>query len=162
MITPDWKIWKCKSSKKNPRNWRSMLEQLYVCLTWPMWHYSELKCFRHLLGKTAVCLSEFCFADFLLVLFFQDKYKPALAKIFSIMHKSVSDFSNRMLNEMRRHNYVTPTNYLELVSGYKKWVLERFTYFSPISVCVCVCARTCARACVRASVRVCVCVCVSV
>ena len=51
---------------------------------------------------------------------FQDKHKPALAKIFSIMHKSVSDFSQRMLNEMRRHNYVTPTNYLELVSGYKK------------------------------------------
>lgn len=50
----------------------------------------------------------------------QDKHKPALAKIFSIMHKSVSDFSQRMLNEMRRHNYVTPTNYLELVSGYKK------------------------------------------
>ncbi|KAL8578353.1 Dynein heavy chain 2, axonemal [Nucella lapillus] len=55
----------------------------------------------------------------------EDKHKPALAKIFSIMHKSVSDFSNRMLNEMRRHNYVTPTNYLELVSGYKKLLFEK-------------------------------------
>ena len=27
-----------------------------------------------------------------------------------------------MLLEMKRHNYVTPTNYLELVSGYKKYV----------------------------------------
>ena len=51
---------------------------------------------------------------------FQDKLKPNLAKMFSIMHKSVSEFSKKMLLEMKRHNYVTPTNYLELVSGYKK------------------------------------------
>ena len=37
--------------------------------------------------------------------------------------------SNRMLLEMKRHNYVTPTNYLELVSGYQR--LDRVT-FSPI------------------------------
>ncbi|KAK7102408.1 hypothetical protein V1264_020630 [Littorina saxatilis] len=55
----------------------------------------------------------------------EDKHKPALAKIFSVMHKSVSDFSHRMANEMRRHNYVTPTNYLELVSGYKKLLYEK-------------------------------------
>ncbi|PVD19154.1 hypothetical protein C0Q70_21718 [Pomacea canaliculata] len=55
----------------------------------------------------------------------EDKHKPSLAKIFSIMHKSVSDFSKRMLNEMRRYNYVTPTNYLELVSGYKKLLYEK-------------------------------------
>ena len=40
--------------------------------------------------------------------------------MFSVMHKSVSDYSKKMLAELRRHNYVTPTNYLELVSGYKK------------------------------------------
>lgn len=51
---------------------------------------------------------------------FQDKLKPSLAKMFSVMHKSVSDYSKKMLAELRRHNYVTPTNYLELVSGYKK------------------------------------------
>ncbi|KAL3846382.1 hypothetical protein ACJMK2_017380 [Sinanodonta woodiana] len=55
----------------------------------------------------------------------EDKLKPALAQIFSMMHKSVSDFSHRMLMEMRRHNYVTPTNYLELVSGYKKLLFKK-------------------------------------
>ncbi len=46
--------------------------------------------------------------------------KPALAKIFSLMHKSVAACSVRMYDEMKRHNYVTPTNYLELVAGYKQ------------------------------------------
>ena len=35
------------------------------------------------------------------------------------IHRSVMDMSKQMLFEMKRHNYVTPTNYLELVSGYK-------------------------------------------
>ena len=56
------------------------------------------------------------------ILYLQDKQKSSLCQIFSIMHKSVSDFSYRMLQEMKRHNYVTPTNYLELVSGYKRYV----------------------------------------
>ena len=42
-----------------------------------------------------------------------------VAKIFMTMHRSVVEMSERMLFEMKRHNYVTPTNYLELVSGYK-------------------------------------------
>ncbi|XP_055959532.1 dynein axonemal heavy chain 2-like, partial [Patella vulgata] len=54
-----------------------------------------------------------------------DKLKPQVAAMFSIMHKSVSEYSQRMLAEMRRHNYVTPTNYLELVSGYKKLLFEK-------------------------------------
>jgi len=37
-----------------------------------------------------------------------------------MMHQSVNEYSKRMLVEMRRHNYVTPTNYLELVNGYKQ------------------------------------------
>lgn len=44
-----------------------------------------------------------------------------MAKIFVTMHWSVAQYSQRMLLELRRHNYVTPTNYLELVSGYKKY-----------------------------------------
>jgi dynein heavy chain len=50
---------------------------------------------------------------------FQEKLKPSLAKIFAMMHKSVIDFSRKMQLELKRHNYVTPTNYLELVAGYK-------------------------------------------
>ena len=47
-----------------------------------------------------------------------------VASVFVVCHRSVVDMSARMLFEMRRHNYVTPTNYLELVSGYKKSVEE--------------------------------------
>lgn len=45
--------------------------------------------------------------------------KGNVANIFVTVHKSVVDTSKRMLLEVKRHNYVTPTNYLELVSGYK-------------------------------------------
>jgi dynein heavy chain len=44
-----------------------------------------------------------------------------VASVFVTMHQSVATFSHRMRAELRRHNYVTPTNYLELVSGYKKY-----------------------------------------
>lgn len=43
-----------------------------------------------------------------------------VASIFVTTHQSVDQMSSRMKLELRRHNYVTPTNYLELVSGYKK------------------------------------------
>lgn len=43
-----------------------------------------------------------------------------MAIIFVTTHQSVAEMSGRMKLELRRHNYVTPTNYLELVSGYKK------------------------------------------
>ena len=55
----------------------------------------------------------------------QEKLKPNLAKMFSMMQKSVSELSKRMLADMRRQNYVTPSNYLELVSGYKKMLYEK-------------------------------------
>ena len=42
-----------------------------------------------------------------------------VAQIFVTMHRSVVTFSEKMLFELKRHNYVTPTNYLELVAGYK-------------------------------------------
>ncbi|XP_076454460.1 dynein axonemal heavy chain 2-like [Babylonia areolata] len=54
-----------------------------------------------------------------------EQHKPNLAHIFSIMQKSVSDYSKRMLLELKRTNYVTPTNYLELVSGYKTLYYEK-------------------------------------
>ena len=42
-----------------------------------------------------------------------------IASVFVTVHRSVVEMSERMLFEMKRHNYVTPTNYLEFVSGYK-------------------------------------------
>ncbi len=43
-----------------------------------------------------------------------------VANVFVICHRSVVEMSDKMMFEMKRHNYVTPTNYLELVSGYKQ------------------------------------------
>ena len=34
-------------------------------------------------------------------------------------HMSTRDLSQRFWNELKRHNYVTPTSYLELISTYK-------------------------------------------
>ncbi len=48
------------------------------------------------------------------------KIRQGVAGVFVVCHRSVVDMSAKMLFEMRRHNYVTPTNYLELVAGYKK------------------------------------------
>ncbi|XP_062849650.1 dynein axonemal heavy chain 2 [Trichomycterus rosablanca] len=50
-----------------------------------------------------------------------------VASIFMTMHQSVVQLSQRMKLELKRHNYVTPTNYLELVSGYKKLLAEKRT-----------------------------------
>lgn len=52
----------------------------------------------------------------------------ATAEIFSIIHDSVSKASVKMLLEMKRYNYVTPTNYLELVTGYKSYVSIQFVF----------------------------------
>ncbi|XP_042367999.1 dynein axonemal heavy chain 2 [Plectropomus leopardus] len=48
-----------------------------------------------------------------------------VASTFVTTHQSVVQISQRMKLELRRHNYVTPTNYLELVSGYKKLLAEK-------------------------------------
>jgi dynein heavy chain len=42
-----------------------------------------------------------------------------VASLFSMVHMSVIDASTRMRQEMKRHNYVTPTHYLELTQGYQ-------------------------------------------
>ncbi|XP_048373762.1 dynein axonemal heavy chain 2 [Sphaerodactylus townsendi] len=54
-----------------------------------------------------------------------DTIHKRVARIFVTMHWSVAQYSQKMLQELRRHNYVTPTNYLELVSGYKKLLAEK-------------------------------------
>ncbi|XP_070785989.1 dynein axonemal heavy chain 2 [Enoplosus armatus] len=48
-----------------------------------------------------------------------------VASVFVTTHQSVAQVSQRMKLELKRHNYVTPTNYLELVSGYKKLLAEK-------------------------------------
>jgi dynein heavy chain len=44
--------------------------------------------------------------------------RAALAQTFVAAHKAVTRVSDRMLRELGRPNYVTPTHYLELVTGY--------------------------------------------
>ncbi|XP_063712783.1 dynein axonemal heavy chain 2-like isoform X4 [Symsagittifera roscoffensis] len=51
--------------------------------------------------------------------------KSNVAQVFTTMHSSVSDMSKKMFEEMKRYNYVTPTNYLELVTGYKQLLAEK-------------------------------------
>uniref|UniRef100_F6YZ23 Dynein axonemal heavy chain 2 n=1 Tax=Monodelphis domestica TaxID=13616 RepID=F6YZ23_MONDO len=55
----------------------------------------------------------------------EENIHKKVAQIFVTMHWSVANYSRKMLLELRRHNYVTPTNYLELVSGYKKLLAEK-------------------------------------
>ncbi|TRY86535.1 hypothetical protein DNTS_031645, partial [Danionella cerebrum] len=55
----------------------------------------------------------------------EDGIQTKVASIFVTVHQSVSQFSHRMKVELKRHNYVTPTNYLELVSGYKTLLSEK-------------------------------------
>ncbi|XP_068085242.1 dynein axonemal heavy chain 2 [Anabrus simplex] len=60
----------------------------------------------------------------------QERVRKSVATMFATIHYSVSKASARMLLEMKRHNYVTPTNYLELVAGYKKMLEEKRTSIS--------------------------------
>lgn len=45
--------------------------------------------------------------------------QKAVSYVFSVIHSSVAEMSEIMLAEVKRHNYVTSPNYLELVSGFK-------------------------------------------
>ena len=47
-----------------------------------------------------------------------------IASTFSLVHDTVSQFSKKMASELKRFNYVTPTNFLELVAGYKKYLFH--------------------------------------
>lgn len=63
--------------------------------------------------------SKFLFVLLNIFLNKQGKMRISVAKIFANMHRSVTDMAVVMLNELKRYNYITPTNYLEFVSGYK-------------------------------------------
>jgi len=46
------------------------------------------------------------------------KYRDAIAEIYVEMHLSLDEACNRFLQQLRRHVYVTPTSYLDLISTY--------------------------------------------
>jgi dynein heavy chain len=56
-----------------------------------------------------------------------EDYRQKISAVFAEMHLSVITSSARMLLELRRYNYVTPTNYLELVKGYRALLGEKST-----------------------------------
>ena len=45
---------------------------------------------------------------------------------------STRDLSERFWNELKRHNYVTPTSYLELISTYKTLLSKKQEYVNCI------------------------------
>ena len=53
------------------------------------------------------------------------RLRSAVLSTFAVIQQSVLSASQRMLDELRRHNYVTPTNYLELVTGYRLLLAEK-------------------------------------
>jgi len=54
-----------------------------------------------------------------------DEMRPRIAIVFADMHLKVIETSDRLLLESKRYNYVTPTNYLELVKGYTLLLAEK-------------------------------------
>ncbi|KAF4711294.1 hypothetical protein FOZ63_000413, partial [Perkinsus olseni] len=48
-----------------------------------------------------------------------------VAAVFGTAHTAVVEYSEVMLETQKRHNYVTPTNYLELVQGYVAALREK-------------------------------------
>lgn len=53
--------------------------------------------------------------------------RVGVSKVFANIHQSVVRMSDRMQAEIRRTNFVTAMNYLELVKGYKKILSEKRT-----------------------------------
>ncbi|KAJ3123528.1 Dynein heavy chain 2, axonemal [Physocladia obscura] len=54
-----------------------------------------------------------------------DGVKKAVSNVFVSVHMSVVEMSKKMLAELKRINYVTPTNYLELVTGYREFLRNK-------------------------------------
>lgn len=56
----------------------------------------------------------------------QEEMRDKCSTTFATVHFSVTDYCQIMLEEMKRHNYVTPINFLELVAGYKEFVKKLY------------------------------------
>lgn len=53
------------------------------------------------------------------------KVQAKLAKVFCSIHTSATNMSHKMLTELKRSNYITPTKYLDLVLGYRSLLNEK-------------------------------------
>ena len=70
-------------------------------------------------------LQEVGIKFFAKVPFEDESFRTKISTVFSEMHFSVIQSSSRMILEHKRYNYVTPTNFLELVKGYKNLLKEK-------------------------------------
>lgn len=55
----------------------------------------------------------------------EEKEKAETVVICKYFHQSVRQLSERYLNELGRHNYVTPTSYLELINSFKNLLQKK-------------------------------------
>jgi dynein heavy chain len=54
-----------------------------------------------------------------------EQYQEPVANVFGRSHVAVAEYSKKLFEEQQRMNYVTPTNYLELVQGYMSLLREK-------------------------------------
>ncbi|KAJ3217500.1 Dynein heavy chain 2, axonemal [Dinochytrium kinnereticum] len=54
-----------------------------------------------------------------------ENIRKGVAQVFVSVHTSVVETSKKMRVELKRYNYVTPINYLELVTGYRELLREK-------------------------------------
>ncbi|KAI8853504.1 dynein heavy chain, N-terminal region 2-domain-containing protein [Chytridium lagenaria] len=54
-----------------------------------------------------------------------ENIRKGVAQVFVSVHTSVVETSKKMRVELRRYNYVTPINYLELVAGYRELLRDK-------------------------------------
>ena len=66
-----------------------------------------------------VCSPEMVANRFLEEVEMNDDERSATISICKHFHQSTRELSERFLAELGRHNYVTPTSYLELISSFK-------------------------------------------
>ncbi|XP_059163826.1 dynein axonemal heavy chain 12-like isoform X1 [Physella acuta] len=55
----------------------------------------------------------------------EDREKVEVVNICKSFHQSVRELSERFLQELGRHNYVTPTSYLELINSFKNLLQKK-------------------------------------
>eukprot|EP00924_Labyrinthula_sp_SR-Ha-C_P016869 maker-scaffold_6-snap-gene-17.26-mRNA-1 protein AED:0.02 eAED:0.02 QI:0/0/0/1/0.75/0.6/5/0/4681 len=60
----------------------------------------------------------------------EDRNKAKLSRLFSRVHQGVIKDSETMALELKRHNYVTPPNFLELVAKYRKLYSSKLVQLS--------------------------------
>ena len=54
-----------------------------------------------------------------------EEYRDPVAEVFGKSHTAVAEYSTKMFIAQKRMNYVTPTNYLELVQGYMAMLRDK-------------------------------------